>query len=58
MKRLRRAAAFARELLRELSDERAYRRHLEQHGRTASAEEWRRFWDERMGAKYARAKCC
>ena len=58
MKHLRKAAALARDVLRELADERAYRRHLEQHGRTASAQEWRRFWDERMKAKYARAKCC
>jgi hypothetical protein len=58
MKQLRKAAALARELLRELADERAYGRHLEHHGRTASAEEWRRFQDARMRAKYARAKCC
>lgn len=58
MNRLRQAAALAREILRELSDERAYRRHLEHHGRAASPEEWRRFWDERMRAKYARARCC
>jgi hypothetical protein len=58
------AAAISRvgqlilELLRELSDENAYQRHLECHGRMHSPEEWRRFSDERMREKYARAKCC
>jgi len=46
------------ELLRELSDESAYRRHLAAHGRSHSAAEWRRFSDERLRAKYLRAKCC
>ncbi len=45
-------------LLRELSDEAAYKRHLAAHGREHSAEEWRRFSDSRFRAKYARAKCC
>lgn len=45
-------------LLRELADENAYRRHLDAHGREPSREEWRRFSDERLRAKYARAKCC
>jgi hypothetical protein len=45
-------------LLRELADENAYRRHLEAHGRAHSGDEWRRFSEERMRAKYARAKCC
>ena len=45
-------------LLRELADENAYRRHLSAHGLEASGEEWRRFSDERMRSKYARAKCC
>jgi hypothetical protein len=44
--------------LRELADENAYQRHLQAHGAVASAEEWRRFSDERLRAKYARAKCC
>lgn len=46
------------ELLREIGDENAYRRHLEWHGLTHSGEEWRRFSEERMRGKYARAKCC
>jgi hypothetical protein len=58
MKRLRRAVALALDLLRELADENAYRRHLEAHGCEASGAEWRRFSEERMRQKYARAKCC
>jgi hypothetical protein len=46
------------ELLRELADENAYKRHLTAHGRTHSGEEWRRFSEQRMREKYARAKCC
>jgi len=45
-------------LLRELSDENAYRRHLAAHGRSHSPEEWRRFCDRRFQARYRRAKCC
>jgi hypothetical protein len=45
-------------LLRELADENAYQRHLESHGRVHSGEEWRRFSEERLREKYARAKCC
>ena len=55
---MRRLFRFVLELLRELSDENAYRRHLAAHGVPASPEEWRRFSDERMRGKYARAKCC
>ena len=51
-------ARFALELLRELSDERAYQRHLSAHERVHSAEEWRKFSDHRLKAKYSRAKCC
>ncbi|MBI1791799.1 MAG: hypothetical protein HYR60_30095 [Acidobacteria bacterium] len=45
-------------LLRELADENAYQRHLAAHGRAHSAQEWRRFSDGRLRAKYMRAKCC
>jgi hypothetical protein len=45
-------------LLRELADESAYDRHLAAHGRAHSREEWRRFSEERLKAKYARTKCC
>jgi len=56
--RLRRFGRLAIELLRELADENAYRRHLAVCGRAHSGEEWRRFSEERLRAKYARAKCC
>ena len=46
------------DLLREIGDETAYRRHLELTGRGHSGAEWRRFADERMKARYQRAKCC
>ena len=45
-------------LLRELSDESAYQRYLAAEGRTHSGEEWRRFSEYRLRAKYCRAKCC
>lgn len=45
-------------ILREISDENAYARHLSVHGREHSGEEWRRFSEERLNAKFARAKCC
>lgn len=55
---MKRVARLLWELLRELADENAYARHLAAHGRTHSAEEWRRFSEERLRAKYSRAKCC
>ncbi len=58
MKLLRSFWFVVRELLGELSDENAYRRHLAAHGRTHSADEWRHFSDEHFRAKYVRAKCC
>ena len=45
-------------LLREIGDENAYQRHLAAHGTVHSAEEWRRFHNARLSAKYVRAKCC
>ncbi len=58
MRRVREFVRILLGLLGELSDENAYRRHLAAHGRPHSREEWRRFSDERLGAKYLRAKCC
>ena len=58
MKRLKRFGKFVMELLRELSDENAYRRHLTVHGRAPSREEWKRFSEERLRARYIRPKCC
>jgi hypothetical protein len=49
---------FLLHLLRELADENAYQRHLRAHRLAPSPEEWRRFSDERLRAKYARSKCC
>jgi len=46
------------DLLREIGDQNAYKRHLNSRGLEPSAEEWRRFSDERFRAKYQRAKCC
>ena len=58
MKRLRRFGALVLGLLREIADENAYQRHLAANGREHSGVEWRRFSEERLRAKYARAKCC
>ena len=58
MSRLKSFASVIVGLLRELSDESAYRRHLESHGRSHSPAEWRRFCEERLSAKYRRTKCC
>ena len=55
---MRRLFELVKGLLRELADESAYERHLAAHGRRHSAEEWRRFSDQHLRAKYARAKCC
>ena len=45
-------------IVREISDESAYQRHLRDCGRKHSGDEWRRFCDRRFARKYARAKCC
>ncbi len=58
MSRLKRCGALLIALLRELSDEDAYRRHLAAHGREPSRDEWKRFSQERLGAKYACPRCC
>jgi len=46
------------DILREISDQNAYARHLEAHHTIASGPEWRRFSDERFKAKYHSPKCC
>jgi hypothetical protein len=58
MKNIRTFCGLFLTLLRELADENAYHRHLTAHGLVHSAEEWRRFADQRLRAKYLRAKCC
>ena len=55
---MKRFCRLLMELLRELADENAYQRHLTAHGRMHSGEEWRRFSEERLRAKYSQAKCC
>ena len=45
-------------LMRELSDQNAYARHLAAHEVEHSGAEWRKFSEERLKAKYMRAKCC
>ena len=55
---LRRFGSFLLALLRELSDESAYQRYLAVERRQPSAEEWRKFSDGRLRAKYFRPKCC
>jgi hypothetical protein len=56
MKLLANFYSLLRDLLRELSDEAAYGRHLQ--GRPASPAEWRKFADARYRRKYQNAKCC
>ena len=58
MRWVRRAGELLLGLLRELSDENAYARHLQAHGAEHSPAEWRRFQEHRLQGKYARAKCC
>ena len=55
---MRRLGRLLMALLRELSDEGPYRRHLAAHGVAHSGVEWRRFCEERLRAKYTRARCC
>lgn len=45
-------------VLQELSDQRAYERHLRWHGIEHSGDAWRQFCDERWGAKARRGRCC
>ncbi len=58
MKQVREFGRLLWGLLRELSDESAYQRHLAAHGREHSGEEWRRFSEERLHARFTRPKCC
>lgn len=55
---VRRVALTLGAILKELSDENAYARHLRLNGVEHSAEEWRRFSDARLRAKFVRPKCC
>ncbi len=58
MKRLRAFGKIVIGILRELSDESAYARHLAALGRPHSGAEWRHFCEHHLRAKYSRPKCC
>ena len=58
MRQLRAFVQVILGILRELSDQNAYKRYLAAHGRCHSGQEWRRFSEERFRVKYARPKCC
>ena len=55
---LRRVFRYLVSLIRELSDESAYQRHLAFTGRAHSPQEWRRFSDDRHRRRFQNAKCC
>jgi hypothetical protein len=58
MRKLVKLLQAIRNLIRELSDEAAYERHLQVSGRIHSAQEWQSFIDRRYRRKYQNAKCC
>jgi hypothetical protein len=58
MKRLQRVAILLRDLLREISDESAYQRHLTSRHRLHCRREWQQFQDQRLQSKFIRPKCC
>lgn len=46
------------ELIRELTDQNAYERHLAMAGVPHSAEEWRNFSNHRLAARFGSCFCC
>lgn len=58
MMRVRAVLRILLGLLRELSDETPYRRHLAAHGLEHSGEAWRQFSSERFRAKFVAPRCC
>ena len=58
MKQLTAFFSIVRGILRELSDQGAYERHLRSGSRIHSAAEWRAFIDQRLQRKYRQGKCC
>ena len=58
MRRVLAAVRIFLELLRELSDESPYRRHLAAHGLKHSGDAWRHFSSERHRAKFITPRCC
>jgi hypothetical protein len=45
-------------LMRELSDEAAYERHLARHGAEPSPEQWRHFVEQKFGNRDRCGRCC
>jgi hypothetical protein len=45
-------------MLREIGDENAYERYLKEHDVPRSAENWRKYCDERFSNKFKKPKCC
>lgn len=58
MKQIRKVMSVLVGLLREISDQNAYHRHLTLHRRLHSREEWQQFQDKRLRSRYVRPKCC
>lgn len=58
MRRVRAVLKILMGLLRELSDETPYKRHLAAHGIEHSGEAWRRFSAERFRRKFITPRCC
>ena len=58
MKLAARVFALLRNLIRELSDEAAYARHLDVTGRPHNPAEWRAFTENRYRRKFGNSKCC
>ena len=58
MRRVRAVLRILLGLLRELSDETPYQRHLAAHGLKHSGEAWRHFSSERFRAKFVKPRCC
>jgi hypothetical protein len=50
--------SVVRGILRELSDQGAYERHLQSGSRVHCGAEWRAFIDRRLQRKYRQGKCC
>lgn len=55
---MRKFLEILRGILDEITDQNAYRRHLQAHGATHSPDEWRKFCDERYRAQATRPRCC
>lgn len=54
----RRLWRIVSEILREISDQNAYERHLRRNGLAHSPQEWRRFSDHQFGHRFKTPKCC